>query len=360
MKEQISIYDTAVKTQNTVIFGDAVDALRILADKSVDTCVTSPPYYGLRDYGKDDQIGLEDTPEEYIEKLVAVFREVRRVLKDDGTLWVNIADSYAGSGKGRLKDGTARQKTFGKISSGSKGTWIGNLQKTCAADCKPKDLIGIPWMLAFALRRDGWYLRQDIIWQKPNPMPESVKDRCTKCHEYIFLLSKSPRYYFDGEAISEPVSDSSMARYSQNIDVQKGSNRVPGKSNGTMKAVRPRYGGKKYTETPDQFYRTKSGGAYDFRPKRNKRDVWTVSTKPFIPKRGVPIDFPVNVTCIFYMPTRRACDLTNLLEAIDDVMVKAGLLKDDNYNIIASHDGSRVLYDKANPRTEVIISKFKE
>lgn len=281
MKEQISIYDTAVKTQNTVIFGDAVDALRILADKSVDTCVTSPPYYGLRDYGKDDQIGLEDTPEEYIEKLVAVFREVRRVLKDDGTLWVNIADSYAGSGKGRLKDGTARQKTFGKISSGSKGTWIGNLQKTCAADCKPKDLIGIPWMLAFALRRDGWYLRQDIIWQKPNPMPESVKDRCTKCHEYIFLLSKSPRYYFDGEAISEPVSDSSMARYSQNIDVQKGSNRVPGKSNGTMKAVRPRYGGKKYTETPDQFYRTKSGGAYDFRPKRNKRDVWTVSTKPF-------------------------------------------------------------------------------
>lgn len=281
MKDQISIFDTADKLHNTVIFGDALEGLKILKDESVDTCVTSPPYYGLRDYGKDDQIGLEDTPEEYIERLVSVFREVRRVLKPDGTLWVNIADSYAGSGKGRLKNGVAIESTFGKIQTGSHGTWMGTLKKTNVNGCKPKDLIGIPWMLAFALRADGWYLRQDIIWAKPNPMPESVKDRCTKSHEYIFLLSKSPRYYFDSETIAEPVADSSMARYSQDIEHQKGSNRVPGKANGAMKAVRPRYGGKKYTENPDLFYRTKSGNAYDFRPKRNKRDVWTVSTKPF-------------------------------------------------------------------------------
>ena len=281
MKDQISIFDTVDKIQNTVVFGDALDGLRILEDESVDTCVTSPPYYGLRDYGKDEQIGLESTPEEYIERLVSIFREVRRVLKPDGTLWVNIADSYAGSGKGRLKSGEAIESTFGKINTGSRGTWEGSLKKTEANGCKPKDMIGIPWMLAFALRADGWYLRQDIIWAKPNPMPESVKDRCTKSHEYIFLLSKSPRYYFDGEAIAEPVSDSTIARCSQDIDHQKGSDRVPGKTNGTMKAVLPRYGGKKYTETPNLFYRTKSGNAYNFRPKRNKRDVWTVSTKHF-------------------------------------------------------------------------------
>lgn len=249
MRDQISIFDTADKIHNTVIFGDALRGLRLLEDESVDTCITSPPYYKLRDYGKDGQIGLENTPEEYIQKLVEVFREVHRVLKRDGTLWVNIADSYAGSGT--------------------------------ASGRKSKDLIGIPWLLAFALRADGWYLRQDIIWQKPNPMPESVKDRCTKSHEYIFLLSKSPRYYFDGEAIAEPVTDSSMKRYNQNIQEQKGSERVPGKSNGNLKAALPRYGGKKYTEHPDKFYRTKSANAYDPRTKRNKRDVWTVSTKPY-------------------------------------------------------------------------------
>lgn len=279
MRDQISIFDTADKIQNTVIFGDALEGLKILKDESVDTCVTSPPYYGLRDYGKDAQIGLEGTPEEYIERLVSVFREVRRVLKPDGTLWVNIADSYAGSGKGSATS----PENAKKYKQGSNKGMLGALKTTkCKTPgIKPKDLIGIPWMLAFALRADGWYLRQDIIWHKPNPMPESVKDRCTKSHEYIFLLSKSPRYYFDGEAIAEPVADSSMARYSQNIEAQKGSDRVPGKTNGAMKAVRPRYCGKKYTDNPDLFYRTKSGNAYDFRPKRNKRDVWTVSTKPF-------------------------------------------------------------------------------
>jgi DNA modification methylase len=281
MGKQISVFETVVDTKNTVYFGDALDCLKLLEDECVDTCVTSPPYYGLRDYGKDLQIGLENTPEEYIHRLVEVFREVRRVLKPDGTLWVNIADSYAGSGKGRLKSGEANENSFGKINKESKGTWAGTLKKTSANSCKPKDLIGIPWMLAFALRADGWFLRQDIIWAKPNPMPESVKDRCTKSHEYIFLLSKNPHYYFDGQAIAEPVAGSTVLRCSQNIEQQKGSDRVPGKRNGSMKAVLPRYGGKKYTEHPDAFYRTKSGNAYDFRPKRNKRDVWTVSTKPF-------------------------------------------------------------------------------
>ena len=237
--------------------------------------------YFLTAFASQYSSGLESTPEEYIERLVSVFREVRRVLKSDGTLWVNIADSYAGSGKGRVKGGVAKMETFGKLQRGNRGTLNGILQKSQCAGCKPKDLIGIPWMLAFALRSDGWYLRQDIIWAKPNPMPESVKDRCTKSHEYIFLLSKSPRYYFDGEAIAEPVANSSMARYSQDIEHQKGSDRVPGKTNGAMKAVKARYCGKKYTENPDLFYRTKSANAYDFRPKRNKRDVWTVSTKPF-------------------------------------------------------------------------------
>lgn len=267
-----------MREQNKIIFGDALYGLKMLEDESVDTCITSPPYYKLRDYGKDGQIGLETTPEEYIQKLVEVFREVRRVLKHDGTLWVNIADSYAGSGKGASHYPSNAEKYKQGTNKGSVGSYI---SKATAAGCKSKDLIGIPWMLAFALRADGWYLRQDIIWQKPNPMPESVKDRCTKSHEYIFLLSKSPRYYFDGEAIAEPVTDSSMKRYNQKIQEQKGSERVPGKSNGNMKAVLPRYGGKKYTEHPDKFYRTKSGNAYDLRPKRNKRDVWMVSTKPY-------------------------------------------------------------------------------
>lgn len=263
-----------------IIQGDALNVLRTLETESINCCVTSPPYYNLRDYGCEGQIGLEKTPEEYIQKLVEIFREVRRVLKKDGTLWVNIADSYAGSGKGRVKGGIAKRETFGKVQSCNYGTINGVLLKTESDSCKPKDMIGIPWMLAFALRADGWYLRQDIIWHKPNPMPESVKDRCTKSHEYIFLLSKSPKYYFDDEAISEPVAAATVKRMNQNLDQQSGSC-TPGKANGNMKAAAPRYGGKKYTESPDKFYRTKSGHAYDFRPRRKKRDVWTVTTKPF-------------------------------------------------------------------------------
>lgn len=262
-----------------ILFGDALEKLRLLQSESIDTCVTSPPYYGLRDYGADGQIGLEEAPEQYIERLTAVFREVRRVLKDDGTLWIVIADSYAGSGKGaalypenakKYKQGTNR----GMIGASS-------TVKAKTPGIKPKNLIGIPWLLAFALRDDGWYLRDDIIWVKPNPMPESVKDRCTKSYEHIFMLSKSPRYYFDGEAISEPTAESTTRRLSQNIEHQSGSSRAYGKTNGNMKAVAPRYGGKKYTATPDKFNRTKSGGIYEYRPRRNKRNVWTVTTKPY-------------------------------------------------------------------------------
>ena len=262
---------------------DAVAGLKSLDAGSVNCCVTSPPYYGLRDYGRAGQIGLEPTPEEYISRLVSVFREVKRVLREDGTLWVNIGDSYyhTQSNNGGYSDkstlsGFTNPNTKGRISNESGKTVHLNMQ-----DIKPKDLIGIPWMLAFALRADGWYLRQDIIWAKPNPMPESVRDRCTKSHEYIFLFSKSAHYYFNAEAIAEPVAKSTIARLKQDIKGQAGFARVPGKTNGPMKAAAPRYGGKKYSEDPDTFFRTKSGNAYEYHEKRNKRDVWTVSTKPF-------------------------------------------------------------------------------
>ena len=208
---------------------DCLQGLRELPDCSVNCCVTSPPYYGLRDYGVDGQIGLEETPEAYVEKMVAVFREVRRVLNDDGTLWLNLGDSYAGSGGAGNQFGQLEAK-LAKYKQASRPKEMG---------LKPKDLIGIPWMVAFALRADGWYLRQDIIWAKPNPMPESVTDRCTKAHEYIFLMSKSARYYYDADAIKQPVVDATVLRLAQQIEKQKGSERVPGKTNGNMKAVGP-------------------------------------------------------------------------------------------------------------------------
>ena len=189
---------------NQCYFGDCVESMRQMPNGVINTCITSPPYFGLRDYGHAGQIGLEETPEQFIDKLVDVFREVKRLLRDDGTLWVNMGDSYAGSGKGRNGDGTPNVDANSKQAT-SEGTTNGILVKTKTPDCKPKDLIGIPWMLAFALRADGWYLRQDIIWAKPNPMPESVTDRCTKSHEYIFLFSKSRHYFYDADAIKEPA-----------------------------------------------------------------------------------------------------------------------------------------------------------
>jgi DNA modification methylase len=254
---------------NRIFFGDCRESIKdlILVGQQVQMCVTSPPYYGLRDYGNENQLGLENSPEQYIKNLVEVFSLVRDILKDDGTLWLNLGDSYTGSGKGGNPEDSPfkKQKTNagslsvkdnivrGKRITRGHGRWGGGDMKV--QGLPPRNLIGIPWRVALALQADGWYLRQDIIWHKPNPMPESVRSRCTKAHEYIFLLSKSPKYYFDSDAISEPVTATTTFRLAQNIESQAGSLRVPNKTNGPMKAV---------------------GGGM-----RNKRSVWTVTTKPY-------------------------------------------------------------------------------
>ncbi len=249
---------------NRIIIGDALESLKQVPDEKVDCCVTSPPYYGLRDYGVAGQIGLEETPDEYIDRLVDIFREVRRVLKPDGTLWVVIADSYAGSGKGAA----AYPENAAKYKQGTNKGMVGavNTTKVKTPGIKPKDLIGIPWMLAFALRADGWYLRSDIIWNKPNVMPESVKDRCTKSYEHVFMLAKSRRYYFDSEAVMVP------AHYDGRKEtLNKGSSKyqdtvVPGHSPQSQHTA-----GK-----PHERWRFKDG-----KPVKNRRDVWTVCTRPY-------------------------------------------------------------------------------
>ena len=276
-----------------IIQGDCIEGLRTLPDASVHCCVTSPPYWGLRDYGHDGQIGLEATPEAYVARMVEVFREVRRVLREDGTCWVNLGDSYnnAGSSKnGTGLDGKQRGGATG--ADGECGYKKRDLRHALkGSGIKHKDLCGIPWRVAFALQADGWWLRQDIIWHKPNPMPESVRDRCTKAHEYIFLLTKSERYYYDAEAVSEPVSESSVARVSQSTwGEQAGSDRVPGKTNGPMKAVLKRNGNKERRPASDRGVPTDtqgrtSGAVAGSVPwagtTRNKRSVWTVTTRPY-------------------------------------------------------------------------------
>jgi len=271
---------------NIIYNENCLTGLKKMPDNSVDCCITSPPYFGLRDYGTDEQMGLEATPELFIEKLTEVFTEVRRVLKTEGTLWLNLGDSYSGSGKG-IGDTTGdkwKQAT-------NKGSRNGKFLKINTG-LKPKDLIGIPWMAAFALRSSGWYLRQDIIWHKPNPMPESVTDRCTKSHEYVFLLSKSAKYYYDHEAIKQPMAANSINRLSQNVDGQEGSDRVPGKTNGKMKAVRANGIVRDRMLDYDSKEKTLRGnnnrGQYQKESDiplpdalANKRSVWTVTTKPF-------------------------------------------------------------------------------
>lgn len=248
-----------------ILTGDCLELMRGMTAGSVQTCVTSPPYFGLRDYGHDGQIGLEQTPGEFVAKLVEVFREVRRVLRDDGTLWLNLGDSYANDGKWGGSSG-------GKHASGLHGaTCIG--RGKVSTGLKPKDLVGIPWRVAFALQDDGWFLRQDIIWAKPNPMPESVTDRCTKAHEYLFLLSKSQRYYFDAGAIREQAAH----------DPGAGRNRwdrsdysIPGQTpqkRRSRAAVPPRHAA--CGSTQDGLDAAGRDGA------RNKRSVWTVATRPF-------------------------------------------------------------------------------
>jgi DNA modification methylase len=268
-----------------ILIGDCRQRLAELPDGSVHCCVTSPPYFGLRDYGHAGQMGLEPTPDEFVAGMVEVFREVRRVLRDDGTLWLNIGDTYAGGGNGGGGNFAADRANWRVVPTRSG-------QRQAVGGCKAKDLVGIPWLLAFALRADGWYLRQDIIWSKPNPMPESVRDRCTKAHEYLFLLSKSPKYYFDQGSISEPISAASIARLAQNVEDQAGSDRVPGKTNGPMKAVRGKgnrktfRGGGVYTQgrsfdNDAAACNDSIGNEPSERDTRNRRSVWEVATQPF-------------------------------------------------------------------------------
>ena len=232
--------------KDTILYGDCRETLGAFLPNSAQMCVTSPPYYGLRDYGgEDQQIGLEQTPEDYVQELVNTFRLVRDVLKDDGILWLNIGDSYYiyRSDGNYPKQSVSKTKQDLPDKTPVRGNKFKNL--------KSKDLIGIPWMLAFALRNDGWYLRQDIIWHKPNPMPESVKDRCTKSHEYIFLLSKSKNYYYDNEAIKEPAQDWGTRDRSKGKYHNKGTGLAP------------------------------HSGLTESYPTKNKRSVWSVTNKPY-------------------------------------------------------------------------------
>jgi DNA modification methylase len=264
-----------------LIEGDCRDGMRTLPEASVQMCVTSPPYWGLRDYGVAGQLGLESTPEAYVAAMVEVFREVWRVLKDDGTLWLNLGDSYASTWSCGRRNAV-----------GAGACDYGSRVNRAVGGIKEKDIVGIPWMVAFALRADGWYLRSDIIWAKPNCMPESVTDRPTRSHEYLFLLTKKPKYYYDAEAIKERCSENTHARLAQDVQNQIGSARANGgaKTNGNMKAVaRKSWRGSEFHDGKNALVHPNVGknrikdnlsmdSALAIMPEyRNKRSVWTVS-----------------------------------------------------------------------------------
>ncbi len=281
---------------DTVVCADALDWLRTLPDESVNCIITSPPYYGLRDYGADGQLGLEDTPAAYVERLVAVFREIRRVLRPDGVCWLNLGDSYAGSGRGLMGDGTPSDRGDAKQGT-NRGTTVGVFNKPDWGGLAPKNLIGIPWRVAFALQDDGWILRSDVIWHKPNTMPESVTDRPTKAHEYVFMLTRAARYWYDAEAVSEQSSDNShgggqahVERYMQQSGRNDGSRAM-----GIVTAT------------------------------RNRRSVWTVATEPtpfahfatFPQKLIEPMVLagcPARVCATCGAPWERSADKVNLRE----------------------------------------------
>lgn len=291
-----------------ILYGNCLEVMPSLPAGSFNTCVTSPPYFGLRDYGLKPSywpevtytpmpglppitvpewtgcLGLEPTPEMYVAHMVLVFREVLRLLRDDGTLWLNFGDSYASSGVKR--DEGLNERWHGKhyLSDKQAESDRHRPKRSQPAALKAKDLIGIPWRVAFALQADGWYLRMDNIWSKPNPMPESVRDRPTKAHEYMFLLSKSERYYYDHEAIKEHMADSSIARLSQDIEGQHGSDRANGgaKTNGHMKAVGKSYSFKRKVNEGDVPGQPKQHREdREYYGSRNKRSVWTVATAQF-------------------------------------------------------------------------------
>lgn len=281
---------------NKCFIGDCRDTMRelIKGGVRVQTCVTSPPYWGLRDYGAEGQLGLEAlhdclgwaTGERcddcHVCRMVEVFRLVRQLLADDGTLWMNYGDSYASQG-GPGWQGKNGQRADRRFTASRDSVAMREMGRRAPGNLKPKDLCGVPWRVAFALQSDGWYLRQDIVWHKPNPMPESVTDRCTKAHEYIFLLSKSQRYYFDQDAILEPVSPNTHARVSQDVAAQVGSARAHagGKTNGNMKAV---LRSPKIQDDRSEGIKNNSSFVNSIAlhvNERNKRSVWTVPTKPY-------------------------------------------------------------------------------
>jgi len=245
-----------------ILHGNCLDRLKDLEDQSINTCITSPPYWGLRNYEEEGQIGLENTPEEFVENLVQVFREVKRVLRDDGTVWLNLGDSYAnqrGKGADTIKNINVNTHGYKKPTHKQEQTNKNFNHKLNYGFLKPKNLVGIPWRVAFALQADGWYLRQDIIWHKPNCTPESVKDRCTKAHEYIFLLSKSPKYYYDNEAVKEDCVGKDERKWADTYE--NVGNITQDNTNAGIKRT------KRYSK--------------DGNFKRNRRSVWTVTTKAF-------------------------------------------------------------------------------
>jgi DNA modification methylase len=258
-----------------IITGDALTELKRLDAGIVQTCITSPPYWGLRNYGCDGQLGLEPTPEEYVERMVEIFREVRRVLRDDGTLWLVLGDSYTGATRsadkppepGHTRDDDGRVKTTARAEE---------LRPSRIDGLKPKDLVGIPWRVAFALQADGWYLRSDIIWAKPNPMPESVTDRPTSAHEHIFLLAKSQRYFYDAEAVRETVAESTLTR----VELAESRPEVEAEikadlTDGYKRCDSARVSVDRYSDGRDHLVCKPNPSG------RNKRNVWTVSTKPY-------------------------------------------------------------------------------
>ena len=278
-----------------ILTGDTIEQMRTLSDGCVRCCVTSPPYWGLRDYGVAGQIGREKTPEEYVEKMVNVFREVRRLLATDGTLWLNLGDSFYGSGANYSggNRGAGKQRLIKSGSSAQNPCWDGMEEYRPPGtfkhpSLKPKDLIGIPWRVAFALQADGWWLRSDIVWTKPNPMPESVTDRPTRSHEYIFLMTKSDRYYYDHEAIKEPGSASSVARLNQpSFDTQTGGPKDTKTGNRSCRKVlenlhrseKQRGHGRRHAGFNDRWDGMSKEEQCSLM--RNKRDVWNVPTHPF-------------------------------------------------------------------------------
>ncbi len=263
-----------------ILEGDVRETLRTLPDQCVQTCVTSPPYFGLRDYGVAGQIGLEPTPDEFVAQLVAVFREVRRVLRDDGTLWLNLGDSYNAAGR----TGHGTRVGFKQGSNRASAEGADNCRPSVDG-LKPKDLIGIPWRVAFALQADGWYLRQDIIWHKPNPMPESVRDRCTKAHEYVFLLSKSERYFWDAEAMRERAVATDIGAMDGGAQrLPDGGNANDGRNFRSKRDSFKRQGSKRAAAIPGQSVGThraeREESTHDVFT-RNRRSVWTVATRPY-------------------------------------------------------------------------------